>query len=153
MARKSIDAYIQEALQAATFAADSVMPNERATGVASTPMRYPRAVPAEPNSLNEAAHQAAVNKLMAASGGKIKLVSGKRSTQRQTQLWEQALRKYGSPERARKWVAPPGRSRHESGLASDLGGDLALAAKLAGQFGLYRPMAHEPWHFELKGSR
>lgn len=94
-----------------------------------------------------------VQKLIAASGGKVKIVSGKRSTQRQAQLYAAALKKYGSPAAARKWVAPPGRSKHEHGLAFDLGGDIALAARLAPQFGLHRPMKHEPWHFELAGSR
>lgn len=103
--------------------------------------------------ISEAAHNAAIQKLIAASGGKVKVVSGKRSTKRQAELYAAAIKKYGSEKAARKWVAPPGRSRHESGLATDLGGDLNLAAKLAPQYGLHRPMAHEPWHFELRGSR
>ena len=95
----------------------------------------------------------AVKALLAEAGGKVKITSGRRSTQRQAQLWQAALRKYGSAEKARKWVAPPGRSKHERGEAYDLGGDLALAAKLAPKYGLYRPMKHEPWHFEKIGSR
>lgn len=109
--------------------------------------------PIQPGGLSEGTFNAALQKLLAATGGKVKVVSGKRSTQRQAQLWAQALKDYGSPEKARKWVAPPGRSKHESGVAADLGGDLKLAKNLASKFGLYFPMAHEPWHVELIGTR
>lgn len=94
-----------------------------------------------------------VQALIAASGGRVKLVSGVRSNAHQTALWNAALRKYGSAAAARKWVAPPGRSNHEKGTAVDLGGDLALAARLAPQFGLHRPLSNEPWHFEPIGNR
>lgn len=99
--------------------------------------------------------QAAVGELLAAAKGRVTLVSGWRSTQRQTELWQDALRRYGDPEIADNWVARPGSSMHERGLAVDLGGDLDLAARLAGSLGLplHRPLAHEPWHFELIGSR
>lgn len=103
--------------------------------------------------ISEATFNTAIQKLIAASGGKVKVVSGKRSTKRQNELYQAALKKYGSEKAARKWVAPPGRSRHEKGIAADLGGDLELAARLAPQFGLHRPMIHEPWHYELRGSR
>ena len=55
----------------------------------------------------------------------ISINSGYRSPERQAQLFADAVRKYGSPEAARKWVAPPGRSFHNHGVASDLdfGGD------------------------------
>lgn len=94
-----------------------------------------------------------INQLIAASNGAIWIVSGFRSRERQTQLWNAALKKYGSAAAARKWVAPPGNSNHEGGFAVDLGGDLALAHKLAPQFGLYFPMGHEPWHVEPVGHR
>src|SRR5690606_34774935 len=72
-------------------------------------------------------------------------------------LWEQALQKYGSPEKARKWVAPPGRSFHNHGTAADLKflNDAAKAwvHQNAGQFGLAFPLANEPWHIELHGNR
>lgn len=98
---------------------------------------------------------AAVNRLIAASGGRISLTSGARSTAEQARLWQEALAKYGSPEAADDWVAPPGQSMHERGLAVDLGGDLGLAVALVDRLDLplWRPMDHEPWHFELVGSR
>ena len=97
----------------------------------------------------------AVDALIKASAGRVRLVSGFRSTERQSELWADAIAKYGDPEVADNWVAPPGRSMHERGLAVDLGGDLELAAGLVEdlRLPLWRPLSNEPWHFELEGSR
>ena len=90
-------------------------------------------------------------------------ISGYRSVKRQEVLWQEALRKYGSREKARKWVAPPGGSAHQTGRAIDfyLGGKNSssnvanlrklsvyrwLVANAAG-FGFY-PYEREPWHWE-----
>ncbi len=93
----------------------------------------------------------------------LRPVSGFRDPARQTRLWQQALAKYGSPQAARKWVAPPGGSAHQSGRAIDfhLGGRNASdnVARLrplpayrwlvanAQRFGFY-PYEREPWHWE-----
>lgn len=97
----------------------------------------------------------AVRRLLAAASGSVWLVSGFRSSADQARLWDSALARYGSEEAADDWVAPPGRSMHEQGLAVDLGGDVERAAALAQELGLplYRPLANEPWHFELEGTR
>jgi hypothetical protein len=97
----------------------------------------------------------AVDRLIEASRGRVYLASSTRTTARQTELWNEALEKYGDPEIADNWVARPGTSNHEEGLAVDLGGDLRLAVSLVGELGLplWRPMTWEPWHFELTGSR
>lgn len=90
----------------------------------------------------------------------LTIVSGFRSEQRQAELFQAAVQKYGSVAAARKWVAPPGRSQHNHGNAADLGwkgGGLQSAPPEvtkwlhdnAGQFGLNFRMAHEPWHIEL----
>lgn len=86
--------------------------------------------------------------LVAASGGRVKIVSGYRPPERQRQLWDAAVKKYGSVSAARKWVAPPGKSNHEKGVAADLGGDLEWVKANAARFGLRAPMDHEPWHVE-----
>ncbi len=99
------------------------------------------------------AFEFALQKLIAASGGRLKVASGYRSTARQQQLWDAAVKKYGSPAAARKWVAPPGKSKHQSGLAADLSGDLAWAHANAARFGIYFPLKNENWHAELAGSR
>ena len=97
--------------------------------------------------------RAAVVALIEAARGAIRVVSGYRSRYEQSKLWTQALARYGSAEAADDWVAPPGSSLHERGLAVDLGGDLALAGRLiaALELPLSRPLADEPWHFELTG--
>ena len=98
---------------------------------------------------------AAVNELIAAADGRLQVASGARSTAEQTRLWQEALARYGSAEAADDWVAPPGHSMHERGLAVDLSGDLSLAEQLIDRLSLplWRPLAHEPWHFEVIGSR
>jgi hypothetical protein len=95
----------------------------------------------------------AVEELISASGGRVHLVSGYRSLERQTELWNEALAKYGDPEIADDWVARPGTSNHERGIAVDLGGDIELAVDLVARLDLplWRPMSWEPWHFELIG--
>lgn len=95
--------------------------------------------------------------LINASGGRIWITSGYRSNQKQQQLWQQALQKYGDPEIADNWVARPGTSHHEQGFAADLGFADARAREWAhanaSSFGLRFPMGHEPWHIELSGQR
>lgn len=93
-----------------------------------------------------------LNRMIAESGGKLSITSGKRSPERQQQLWEQALQKYGDPEIADNWVARPGTSNHERGLAADLrfADDAARqwAHANAGNYGLHFPMSWENWHIE-----
>jgi hypothetical protein len=97
----------------------------------------------------------AVERLVAAAAGRVWVTSAYRSSAHQEALWQRALARYGSPERADDWVAPPGHSMHERGLAVDLGGHLSLAARLVERLRLplHRPLANEPWHFELAGAR
>lgn len=97
--------------------------------------------------------RAKVEALLRLAGGRVTIKSGHRTTQRQSQLWNAALAKYGSAAKARKWVAPPGRSNHEKGNAVDFGGDLKLVARLAPGLGLHQPLSNEPWHYEPVGSR
>lgn len=85
--------------------------------------------------------------------GNLSITSGYRSPEEQTTLWNNAVKKYGSAAAAQKWVAPPGHSNHNKGLAADLGGNLQAAHKLAGKYGLTFPMPWEPWHIEPIGIR
>jgi hypothetical protein len=82
----------------------------------------------------------------------------------QAGLWENALAKYGSPEAARKWVAPPGKSMHNRGMAVDFAGPGGLLrdanspeaqwlAANAARYGLAVPMEWEPWQVEYAGAR
>jgi D-alanyl-D-alanine dipeptidase len=91
-----------------------------------------------------------------AAGFDVGIGSGYRSEERQAQLWEQALAKYGDPEIADNWVARPGRSNHGKGTAADLTFGNAAAREWvhanASRFGMHFPMDWEPWHIEPLGS-
>jgi D-alanyl-D-alanine carboxypeptidase len=89
--------------------------------------------------------------------------SGYRSSKTQAKLWQQVLKRYGSRNEARKWVAPPGGSAHQSGRAIDLWLGFGISSKNVRQmrqtraykwlvnnaelFGFY-PYQQEPWHWE-----
>lgn len=99
-----------------------------------------------------------------ALGGHV--ISAFRPIERQRALFAAAVRKYGSEAKARKWVAPPGKSRHGPvldgcGMAVDLkvNGVRAVSGQwpadieakvntIAARHGLYSPMGWEDWHFE-----
>jgi hypothetical protein len=97
--------------------------------------------------------------------GALKITSAYRSNELQGQLFSAAVGKYGSEAAARKWVAPPGRSKHNSGEAvdfADASGSMLRDPNSreaqwikanAGRFGLDVPMSWEPWQVELTGSR
>lgn len=93
-----------------------------------------------------------LQRLINDSGGKIWIESGYRSEDEQLALWNAAVAKYGEDE-ARNWVAPPGKSNHNHGVAVDIGGDLEWLAQNASAYGLYLPMSWEPWHVEPLGTR
>ena len=90
-------------------------------------------------------------------GAQIGIKSGYRSPAHQAELYARAVQKYGSPQAARKWVAPPGHSQHNRGFAVDLsyGSPEAerAAHQLAAQYGLTFPMSYENWHIEPVGAR
>lgn len=92
------------------------------------------------------------------------IYSGARSVERQRELWQEALKKYGSVDEARRWVAPPGNSQHNHGNAADLGFNgqsLKNAPKEvvqwvhqnAERFGLKFPLSNENWHIEDSSTR
>lgn len=87
----------------------------------------------------------------------LRISSGYRSPEVQAQLYKAALAKYGSPEAARKWVAPPGHSQHNHGHAADLKylapAAMKWAHENAGRFGLAFPLKNENWHVELASAR
>ena len=108
--------------------------------------------------------QNALRGFMVAAPEGLQIYSAYRSPELQAQLYENALTRYGSPEAARKWVAPPGRSQHNKGRAADLkynGLRLDQAPEWvrewvrenAGAHGLDVPMEWEPWQVELAGAR
>jgi hypothetical protein len=94
----------------------------------------------------------------------LTVTSGYRSRATQERLFAAAVQKYGSREAARKWVAPPGGSAHQTGRAIDfnlgLGNNSENVAALrrtapyrwlvcnAHRFG-FTPYSAEPWHWEF----
>jgi len=101
---------------------------------------------------------------MGAAPMPLSIVSGYRSPEHQADLFNAAVAKYGSPEAARKWVAPPGHSMHNLGEAVDLGygggklggGETSLidwAHQNAARYNLAFPMSYENWHIEPIGAR
>lgn len=94
-------------------------------------------------------------------GGNLVIYSGYRSIEHQRRLYESALARYGSEREARRWVAPPGGSMHNYGLAVDLqhngrrveyGQGISdwMTANLA-RFNLHRRLSNEGWHVEPVG--
>jgi hypothetical protein len=87
----------------------------------------------------------------------IKIGSAYRSNERQAELFAAAVAKYGSEAAARKWVAPPGKSKHNSGQAVDLKYASpevkAYFHENAARYGMHFPMSWEDWHIEPLGAR
>jgi D-alanyl-D-alanine carboxypeptidase len=78
--------------------------------------------------------------------------SGWRSPAYQSQLFREAVSKYGSEEEAARWVAPPNTSAHVSGDAVDIGPSDATAwlSEHGAEYGLCQIYSNEPWHYELR---
>lgn len=108
--------------------------------------------------------------------GRIVPVSGWRSQEEQQQIWDESERENGL-EFTKKYVALPGHSEHQTGLAIDLGfsdgevdflrpdfpytGICGAFRKKAARYGFIERypagkeditgIAHEPWHFRFVG--
>lgn len=94
----------------------------------------------------------------------LQIGSGFRSVERQEELFAEAVKKYGSVEAARKWVAPPGNSQHNHGNAVDIWYNGQRLDKAPAEvrdwvhanaeaYGLRFPMEWESWHIEPAGAR
>jgi len=109
------------------------------------------------NSLDPEFQRQLLAFVQAAPNRGLSIYSGYRSPERQAELWQGALRKYGSPALARKWVAPPGHSFHNKGLAADLRfsdpSEIEWAHQHAADYGLKFPLSNENWHIEPANNR
>lgn len=124
--------------------------------------------PARPQRMHRDAYAAYLRMKAAAESDGIRpnlltIVSAYRSVAQQRPLWEAALRRHGSAQAARRWVAPPGASAHHTGRAVDLtlgapnrSDNLSALRRTqtyrwlvcnAMRFGFF-PYAAEPWHWE-----
>ncbi|MCV7368644.1 peptidase M15 [Mycolicibacterium duvalii] len=87
----------------------------------------------------------------AADGVEVRVTSGWRSVGFQQRLFDDAVRTYGSVEKAAELVATPEVSKHVTGQAVDIGPVAASQWMLANgpRFGLCQIYANEIWHYEL----
>jgi hypothetical protein len=96
--------------------------------------------------------QSAIDQMISDAPGKISVASGYRTPERQAELWEAAAAKYPDPEVRDNWVARPGDSSHNYGLAADLSyadeEALKWAQENAARYGLNFRMDNEDWHIE-----
>ena len=108
--------------------------------------------PPEAGSIGPALSRAIARAQTAArtAGLDLQVTSGFRGATTQQRLYDQAIAKYGSPQRARHWVLPPAESAHVKGLAVDVGPPAAAAwlEKHGVRYGLCRRYLNESWHFE-----
>ncbi|APG91054.1 M15 family metallopeptidase [Sinorhizobium americanum] len=90
----------------------------------------------------------------ASQAGQITITSGRRTIERQMQLWNDAVRKYGSEAAAAKWVARPSMNApHVRGEAADLSFESEAVKRWAHAnaeaYGLVFRLKNEDWHIEL----
>jgi zinc D-Ala-D-Ala carboxypeptidase len=97
-------------------------------------------------ALREAATDAA------GDGVEFRVNSGWRSREYQDRLRREAVSKYGSEERAARWVATADTSAHVSGDAVDIGPSAATKwlSEHGARYGLCQIYRNEPWHYELR---
>lgn len=76
-------------------------------------------------------------------GEKVSITSGYRTIEEQQRLWMES-------DKTGKWVARPGESKHNFGIAVDVKNEKirAMTNEELAQYGLYKPMDYENWHLE-----
>jgi LAS superfamily LD-carboxypeptidase LdcB len=110
---------------------------------------YPGVANLDPDLL-QALREAAID--AAHEGVELYVTSGWRSPKYQEQLLDEAISKYGSKEKAARWVGTPTTSAHVSGNAVDIGRADATAwlSTHGATYGLCQIYRNEPWHYELR---
>jgi D-alanyl-D-alanine carboxypeptidase len=99
-----------------------------------------------------AAFEAARTEALWRHGELIGLTDGYRDAHAQARLFDDAVRRAGSPGLAMKWTLPPDVSRHVAGTALDV--RPVEGARWLERYGsrhhLYRVYDNEWWHFEYR---
>ncbi|QEH94826.1 M15 family metallopeptidase (plasmid) [Dermacoccus abyssi] len=86
-----------------------------------------------------------------AEGITLRITSGYRTFNQQQSLWQEAIKKYGDPERAAAWVLPPSRSQHVQGIAVDVDHATAQWLNIHGaRYKLCQSYLNEWWHFAYR---
>jgi LAS superfamily LD-carboxypeptidase LdcB len=125
---------------------------ENESSLGEGPIAYSLTAPKKLNETLEVRFKAA-QAAAKSEGISLSITSGYRTLNRQTFLFNQAIRKYGSYMAAAKWVAPPEISHHPMGLAMDINypkdPESVKWLEVNGyKFGLCRTFKNEWWHFE-----
>lgn len=93
-----------------------------------------------------------LDRLISEAPGGIEIYSGYRTPQRQQELWDENAAKYPDPEVRDDYVARPGHSSHNYGLAADLRFASPEVQQWvhdnAAKYNLQFRMDHEGWHIE-----
>jgi D-alanyl-D-alanine carboxypeptidase len=128
-------------------AADGKLPDH----TSAFDLRLPGVANLDPE-LRKAVQQAET--AMKDDGIRMQVTTGWRSKKYQQQLLDDAIRKYGSREKALKWVADPDESHHVTGQAVDIGPTDAddWLRRHGNRYGLCQTLSNEIWHFELATS-
>jgi D-alanyl-D-alanine carboxypeptidase len=124
------------------------------TGPASAEPTTPSGPTATGTAGLKPALQRALDRAIAAAGTdgvELRLTSGWRTRAEQQQLFDAAVKKYGSRQKASRWVLPPDESAHVRGEAVDVGprAGAKWLERHGSRFGLCRRYDNEWWHFEL----
>lgn len=93
-----------------------------------------------------------LDRLISEAPGAVTVTSGYRTPERQQELWDQNAAKYPDPEVRDNYVARPGHSSHNYGLAADLSFASPEVQQWvhdnAAKYNLQFRMDHEGWHVE-----
>lgn len=93
-----------------------------------------------------------LDRLIAEAPGAVTVTSGYRTPERQRELWDQHAAKYPDPEVRDDYVARPGSSSHNYGLAADLSFASPEVQQWvhdnSAKYNLQFRMDHEGWHIE-----
>lgn len=123
-------------------------------GVTITPfdVRYPAVGNLDPDlrkAVQEAASAARERNI------EFRVTSGWRTKAYQQKLLDDAVDKYGSLDKARRYVSTPEESKHVSGKAVDIGPTNAddWLIQHGKKYGLCQVYSNEMWHFELLAER
>jgi zinc D-Ala-D-Ala carboxypeptidase len=97
-----------------------------------------------------AAFEAARTDALLRHGELIGLTDGYRDARKQARLFNAAVRRTGSVERALEWILPPHESRHVKGTALDVRPveGARWLERYGAQYHLYQIYDNEWWHFE-----
>lgn len=86
-------------------------------------------------------------------GVRLRITSGYRSAEQQRYLWNEAIKQYGTAQRASAWVLPPNKSQHVQGIAIDVDRETARWLSMHGaRYHLCQAYRNEWWHYAYQSN-